>query len=133
MINVYRKTKSDRRVLIVIDRLESHCIPYKIISSSDLSVQNITQMLSLSENGFDDILVSRLGISSQKEQLSYSKFEEVPMQNFIQQILQSPGSIKEPILFDETKIMIGYNSNEIRKFIPKSHRRVDRGDFSFLA
>ncbi|NHI67601.1 ArsC/Spx/MgsR family protein [Lactococcus formosensis] len=132
MINVYRKTKSDRRVLIVIDWLESHHIPYKIISSSDLSMQNIKQMLSLSENGFDDILVSRLGISSQKQQLNCSKFEEVPMQSFIQQILQSPGSIKEPILFDETKIMIGYNSNEIRKFIPKSHRRVDRGDFSFL-
>lgn len=132
MIKIYRKTKSDRRVSEVIDWLESHCIPYKIISSADLSVQNVKQMLSLSENGFDDILVSRLRTSPHKALLSCSKVEEVPMQNFIQQILQSPGSIKEPILFDETKIMIGYNSNEIRKFIPKSHRRVERKDISCL-
>ena len=43
----------------------------------------------------------------------------------IEFVRKNPSVLKRPIIVDDRRIQVGYNSEEIRTFIPRARRMVD--------
>lgn len=50
------------------------------------------------------------------------------MSELIDILLSFPDLMKVPIVFDEKRIMVGYNNEELRKFLSKSYRKLSVQD-----
>lgn len=101
---------------------------------SQISKTDLLKALSLSENGFSDILKRISQCDSEVEQ-SIQEISTLSFNEAITYTLKHPEILKIPLMLDENKLVLGYNTDTIRVFIPKSHRRLEghlgRTDSSF--
>ena len=95
-------------------------IPFeeKDIFSSDLSEQELRDILVKSENGTDDIIATKSKIVKEQK----VNFDDMTISEMISFIRNNPSVLKRPIMVDDHRIQVGYNSEEIRTFIPRSRR-----------
>ena len=103
---------------------EDHKIEYieKSIFSASLNEKDIYEILEKSENGTEDIISTKSKIMKEG---NYD-LEKMSMSQLVKFILDNPTVLKRPIIVDDNKIQIGYNSEEIRAFIPEEIRRLVR-------
>lgn len=84
---------------------------------------DIKQLLQLTEYGTEEILKrpSRLTaeLKNKKAELLELSFKEG-----IDFLVHHPDTLRTPIILDDNKYLIGFNSDEIRKFIPPTSRKV---------
>jgi regulatory protein spx len=95
-------------------------IPFSVknILSGELSDQDIKEILTKSIDGTDEIISNRSNvIKDNKVDLG-----EMSLNQLIAFIKQNPSCLKRPIIVDDSKIQVGYNSEEIRAFIPEARR-----------
>ncbi|KXT63530.1 negative regulator of proteolysis [Lactococcus sp. DD01] len=89
-----------------------------------ISREDLFRILCLSECGFTDVLkgAGRIsaGVETMRNELENMKFNEG-----IDFILDHPGLLKAPIIINETKLMIGFNAKEIRKFTSRTYRKLE--------
>lgn len=99
---------------------EEQKIPYeeKNIFSSILDEKELKEILAKSENGTDDIISKRSKIIKENN----IDIEEMTISEMINFIRDNPSVLKRPIMVDDSKIQVGYNSEEIRVFIPQARR-----------
>jgi len=98
-------------------------IPFKSINilSGALTKKDIKEMLSKSMDGSDDIISLRSNvIKENKIDIDSMKFNDL-----IDFIYNNPTCLKRPIIVDESRIQVGYNSEEIRTFIPRERRYLE--------
>lgn len=88
----------------------------------EMSKEDLSQILFLSEKGFSDILKNNK-ISTHTEEL-LGKFEGLSFNEALYFVLEHLELLRLPLIFDMHRLMIGYNDDEIRQFIPQSYRRV---------
>ena len=95
-------------------------IPYveKNIFVSSLNEKELTDMLAKSENGTEDIISARSKVVKEKG----VDIENMTVKELINFIKENPSCLKRPIMVDDTKIQVGYNSEDIRVFIPHARR-----------
>lgn len=99
---------------------EEQHIPYKEknIFASTLTEQELKDMLIKAENGTDDIISNRSKIiKEQKVDIESMKISEL-----VSFIRENPTILKRPIMLDDRRMQVGYNSEEIRTFIPRAQR-----------
>lgn len=70
------------------------------------------------ENGTDDIISPRSKIVMENN----IDFEEMTISQLIDFIKKNPSILRRPIIVDDHRIQVGYNSEEISTFIPKARR-----------
>ncbi|WP_349010332.1 ArsC/Spx/MgsR family protein [Lactococcus garvieae] len=90
----------------------------------DIPRADLLHALYLSERGFTDILKGKGKAGSDVERMK----NEVQQMNFseaVDFILVHTDLLKVPIILDENKLMIGFNSEEIRKFTSRVYRRFE--------
>lgn len=96
----------------------------KNFSKHPPKLEELRKILALSDSGLDDIVSSR----SQ----AYSKFGpellDLPLNTALQILCDYPKLLRRPIIVSNTKLQIGFNEDEIRKFIPRSIRRLECDD-----
>lgn len=90
------------------------------IMSEPLTQAEIIEILSMTENGTDEIISTR---SKVYEKLDVN-FDELSVTELVAMIEKYPSLLRRPIVFDETKFQVGYNEDEIHQFIPREVRRV---------
>lgn len=95
-------------------------IPYeeRNIFSATLNENELKQMLEKTENGTEDIISTRSKIIKEQN----LDVESMTIKELISFIRENPSVLKRPIMVDERRILVGYNEEEIRTFIPM-HRR----------
>ncbi len=95
-------------------------IPYieKNIFVATLNEKELMDILTKSENGTEDIISTRSKIVKE----SGVDIDSMTVKELIQFIKENPSVLKRPIMVDDTKIQVGYNSEEIRVFIPHARR-----------
>ena len=90
---------------------------------SHISKEKLFHILTLSQNGFFDILrnpaQSGTKLNHILEDINESDFDES-----LKIILAHPGVLKVPIIFDEKKLVVGYNVEDIRIFLPNRYRKI---------
>lgn len=100
--------------------LEEHEIAYveRNIFSEPLSIQEIKEILRMTEDGTDEIISTRSKIF-QKLNIN---LETMPLQDLYTLIQDNPGLLRRPIIIDEKRLQVGYNEDEIRRFLPRRVR-----------
>jgi regulatory protein spx len=46
----------------------------------------------------------------------------MPLQDLFELIKANPGLLRRPIIIDEKRLQVGYNEDEIRRFLPRRVR-----------
>lgn len=85
-----------------------------------ITSRELIHILSLTDNGFYDILKKSGSKDSQTEERKRS-IQLMKFNEGIKFILENTDLLRSPIIFDEKKLIIGYNSDEIRVFLPKKY------------
>jgi regulatory protein spx len=100
--------------------LEKNDIPYteRNIFSEALSIKEIKEILRMTEDGTDEIISTR----SKTFQKLDVQVETMPLQDLYELIQQNPGLLRRPIIIDEKRLQVGYNEDEIRRFLPRKVR-----------
>ncbi|MCY8660521.1 transcriptional regulator Spx, partial [Bacillus spizizenii] len=95
--------------------LEEHEIPFeeRNIFSEPLSIDEIKQILRMTEDGTDEIISTR----SKVFQKLNVNVESMPLQDLYRLINEHPGLLRRPIIIDEKLLQVGYNEDEIRRFM----------------
>jgi regulatory protein spx len=100
--------------------LEEHDISYteRNIFSEPLTIQEIKEILRMTEDGTDEIISTR----SKTFQKLNINLESMPLQDLYNLIQENPGLLRRPIIIDEKRLQVGYNEDEIRRFLPRGVR-----------
>ena len=95
-------------------------IPYeeRNIFSATLNEIELKDMLSKTENGTEDIISTRSKIIKDQN----IDVESMSISELLKFIRQNPSILKRPIMVDDRRVLVGYNEEEIRTFIPISRR-----------
>lgn len=100
--------------------LEEHQIDYteKNIVSNSLTVDELKSILRLTEEGATEIISTR---SKTFQELNIT-IEALSLNEFYKLIIEYPQMLRRPIMLDEKRLQVGFNEEEIRKFLPRSVR-----------
>ena len=95
-------------------------IPYqeKNIFVNVLNEKELRDILTKTENGTEDIISTRSKVIKE----SGKDINSMTISELISFIRENPSVLKRPIMVDETKVQVGYNSEEIRVVIPHEKR-----------
>ena len=99
--------------------LQEHDIPFteRNIFSDPLSVDEIKNILRMTEDGTEDIISKR----SKAYQSLKVDLNALPMKL----ISENPGLLRRPIIMDDKRLQVGYNEDEIRRFLPRQVRELE--------
>lgn len=100
--------------------LEEHDIAYKErnIFSEPLTLEEIKEILRMTEDGTDEIISTRSKVFQQLD----VNIEQLPLKELFSLIQENPGLLRRPIILDEKRLQVGYNEDEIRRFLPRTVR-----------
>ncbi|HFK1449124.1 transcriptional regulator SpxA [Bacillus pacificus] len=100
--------------------LEENRIDYteKNIVSNSMTVDELKSILRLTEEGATEIISTR---SKTFQDLNIN-IDELSLNEFYTLIIEHPLMLRRPIMLDEKRLQIGFNEEEIRKFLPRSVR-----------
>ena len=101
----------------------------KRITSQPLTLAEFKQILSMTEEGTDEIIATN---SNDFKNLKVD-IEQLSIQQLYNLIQQHPRMLRSPILMDEKRIQIGYNEMDIRRFIPRKIRAFELNALQRLA
>lgn len=95
-------------------------IPYveKNIFNELLSTQEIKDILKMTEEGTEEIISTR---SKTYEELDMD-LDSLPLRELYEVIKKNPGLLRRPIIIDDKRLQVGYNEDEIRRFLPRKVR-----------
>lgn len=103
--------------------LEEHGIQYKErnIFSEPLSAAEIKQVLQLTENGTEEIVSRRSKVFQELD----VDLDDLSLKQLIDLIEKNPGLLRRPILVDDKRLQVGYNEDEIRRFLLRKVRQLE--------
>ena len=108
--------------------LDNHDIDYEEINISrhpfKVTRDILIQILSLEEEGLS-ALYGRKKKTDPNYQWLVKSIEELSLESALSFLQNHMELLCTPIIFDEKRVQLGYDSENIRKFIPKEKRRVD--------
>lgn len=107
----------------VIKWFDEEKIPYvkKNIFVHPLSEDELKDMLIKSENGTEDIISTRSKIIKE----GGVDVDSMTVKELLKFIQENPSILKRPIIIDDRKMQVGYNSDDIRAFIPHARRLAE--------
>lgn len=111
--------------------LQGHNIPFveRNIFSNPLSKDEIMQVLRMTEDGTEEIISTR---SRAFQNLGVS-IDELSIDQLLNMVVEDPGLLRRPIIMDERRLQVGYNEDEIRRFLPREVRQLELAQAQQLA
>ena len=103
--------------------LMSHDIPFKErnIKSNPLNTDEVKQILRLTENGSEDIISTRSNVFKDL----HVDLDDLSVSQLVDLVVKYPDLIKRPIIFDDKRLEVGYNKEEIRLFLSRDVRTAE--------
>ncbi|PWA12727.1 transcriptional regulator Spx [Pueribacillus theae] len=100
--------------------LEENKIEYveRNILSEAPTLEEIKAILRMTEDGTDEIISTR---SKTFQQLNLT-LDTIKLQDLYELIQAHPGLLRRPIIIDDKRLQVGYNEDEIRRFLPRKVR-----------
>ncbi|MFS0672009.1 transcriptional regulator SpxA [Ornithinibacillus sp. 179-J 7C1 HS] len=100
--------------------LKDNNIPFKErnIFSEALSLDEIKEILRMTEDGTEEIISTRSKVFQSLD----VNIEQLSLKELFDLIQKNPGLLRRPIIIDEKRLQIGYNDDEIRRFLPRTVR-----------
>lgn len=103
--------------------LKEHDIAFKELNifSEPLSLNEIKNILRMTEDGTEDIISKR---SKAYQKLSVD-LNDLSMKDLFKLISKNPGLLRRPIVIDDKRLQVGYNEDEIRRFLSRKVRELE--------
>ncbi|WP_111875481.1 transcriptional regulator SpxA [Aerococcus tenax] len=103
--------------------LEEHNIAYveRNIFQEPLSRDEIKEILRMTEDGTEEIISTR----SKAFQELHIDLNEISLNELFDLIQENPVLLRRPIIMDEKRLQVGYNEDEIRRFLPREVRTIE--------
>ncbi|WP_373471502.1 transcriptional regulator SpxA [Carnobacterium alterfunditum] len=103
--------------------LEENNIIYneRNIFSEPLTIGEIKSILKMTEDGTEEIISTR---SKVFQELNVD-LDDLPLNKMFDLIQDNPGLLRRPIMVDEKRLQVGYNEDEIRRFLPREVRALE--------
>ncbi len=120
MLTIFMKTNSgsSREARMWLDTFS---ISYKMKAMRNITREELVKILSLTDNGFEDILIGNgTARAKQVRAFIYRKSFNEAVDFFV----GNPEFLRAPIVLDQNKIQVGFIENQMRKFIPREKRRL---------
>ncbi|KAA9236827.1 transcriptional regulator Spx [Lactobacillus jensenii] len=111
--------------------LKKHDIPFKErnIFSEPLTKEDIVNILRLTENGTEEIISTR----SKAFQELHVNLDDLSIDQLLDLVEKNPSLLRRPIIMDDSRLQVGYNDDEIRRFLPRKVRRLELAKAQKLA
>ncbi|WP_125683223.1 transcriptional regulator SpxA [Levilactobacillus yonginensis] len=102
---------------------EEHGIAYREqnIFSEPLTIDQIKSILRLTEDGTEEIVSTR---SKAYQELTVD-LDDLPLRELYDLIQKNPGILRRPIMVDDKRLQVGFNEEEIRRFLPRKVRALE--------
>ena len=96
--------------------LQEHNLEFEEISltKSELTDSEILHLLSLTEDGTEEI-ISKRGKAFKKLNVD---LDDLSMSRLIEVIEKNRTLLRRPLIVDDKRLQVGYNEDDIRKFLP---------------
>lgn len=103
--------------------LKEHNIPYaeRNIFSDPLSVDELKQILQMTEDGTEEIIST----CSKVYHDLHVNIDDLSLKDLLDLVQRHPGLLRRPIIMDEKRLQVGYNEDEIRRFLPHEVRALE--------
>lgn len=103
--------------------LKKYDIPFKErnIFSEPLTKEDIVNILRLTENGTEEIISTR----SKAFQELHVNLDDLSIDQLLDLVEKNPSLLRRPIIMDDRRLQVGYNDDEIRRFLPRKVRRLE--------
>lgn len=103
--------------------LNKHSIPFKErnIFSEPLTKDELIKILRMTENGTEEIISTR---SRSFKKLSVG-LNDLSIDQLLNLVEKDPSLLRRPIIMDDRRLQVGYNEDEIRRFLPREVRRLE--------
>lgn len=111
--------------------LKEHDIPFKErnIFSEPLTKDEIKQILRMTEDGTEEIISTR---SKVFQELGIN-LDDLTMDELLDLVEKNPGLLRRPIIMDDKRLQVGYNEDEIRRFLPSEVRALELQQAQLMA
>ncbi|WP_137627122.1 transcriptional regulator SpxA [Lactiplantibacillus pingfangensis] len=103
--------------------LQAHEIEFteRNLFAEPLSIDEIKGILQMTEDGTEEIISTR-SKAFQRLQLD---IDDLSLTQLYDLISRDPSLLRRPILLDEKRLQVGYNEDEIRRFLPRRIRTLE--------
>ena len=103
--------------------LVEHEIPFKErnIFSDPLNITELKSILKLTEDGTEEIISTRSKVFQKLEM----DLDDLPLDELLKLVQENPGLLRRPIMLDEKRLQVGFNEDEIRRFLPREVRALE--------
>ena len=106
--------------------LQEHQIPFveRNIFSEPLNSSELKAILQMTEDGTEEIISTRSKVF-QKLNMDLDELLELVQNN--------PGLLRRPIMIDDKRLQVGFNEDEIRRFLPRDVRQLELRQAQLMA
>ena len=101
--------------------LVDHNLPFveRNLNKEPLRAEEVKAMLRLTEDGTEELISTRSKVFSELT----IDLDDMSINKLIDLIVMYPSLLKRPIILDDQRMQIGYNDDEIRRFLPREVRQ----------
>ncbi|HFJ8318861.1 TPA: Spx/MgsR family RNA polymerase-binding regulatory protein [Enterococcus faecium] len=107
--------------------LQEHQIPFveRNIFSEPLNSSELKAILQMTE----EIISTR----SKVFQKLNMDLDDLPLQELLELVQNNPGLLRRPIMIDDKRLQVGFNEDEIRRFLPRDVRQLELRQAQLMA
>ena len=111
--------------------LQEHQIPFveRNIFSEPLNSSELKAILQMTEDGTEEIISTR----SKVFQKLNMDLDDLPLQDLLELVQNNPGLLRRPIMIDDKRLQVGFNEDEIRRFLPRDVRQLELRQAQLMA
>ncbi|GBD73316.1 transcriptional regulator SpxA [Tetragenococcus halophilus] len=111
--------------------LQEHEIPFveRNIFSEPLTSDELTNILQMTEDGTEEIISTR----SKVFQKLNIDLDDLPLNELLKLVQGNPGLLRRPIMIDDKRLQVGFNEDEIRRFLPRDVRQMELRNAQMMA
>lgn len=111
--------------------LQEHEIPYveRNIFSEPLNIDELKAILQMTEDVTEEIISTR----SKVFQKLNMDLDELSLKELLDLVKENPGLLRRPIMIDEKRLQVGFNEDEIRRFLPRDVRQYELRQAQLMA
>ncbi|HFN1878911.1 TPA: transcriptional regulator SpxA [Enterococcus faecium] len=111
--------------------LQEHQIPFveRNIFSEPLNSSELKAILQMTEDGTEEIISTR----SKVFQKLNMDLDDLPLQELLELVQNNPGLLCRPIMIDDKRLQVGFNEDEIRRFLPRDVRQLELRQAQLMA
>ncbi|HFN2469916.1 TPA: transcriptional regulator SpxA [Enterococcus faecium] len=111
--------------------LQEHQIPFveRNIFSEPLNSSELKAILQMTEDETEEIISTR----SKVFQKLNMDLDDLPLQELLELVQNNPGLLRRPIMIDDKRLQVGFNEDEIRRFLPRDVRQLELRQAQLMA